>query len=171
MAKLLSGTRIYGTAIIDTSLAISGSGATASTSTTTGALTIGGGIGIGGPIYSQGMLVTTTSTGIGYTTGAGNTTTQATSRTTAVTVNGLSGYVALFSAAGSTTVASFQVNNPSVLASDVVITGTRAPTANTYITAVNSITNGAFNISLYASGGTTVEAPIVNFAVIKGSIN
>ena len=98
MAKLLGGTRIYGTAIIDTSLTVTS-----------------------GPVYSQGVLVTSTSTGIGYTTGAGNTTTQATSRTTAVTVNGLSGYVALFSAAGSTSVASFQVNNPSVLASDVVI--------------------------------------------------
>jgi hypothetical protein len=144
---------------------------TAATSTTTGAVRIAGGVGVGGSIYSQGMLVTSTSTGIGYTTGAGNTTTQITSRTTPVTVNGLSGYIALFSAAGSPTVASFQVNNASVSINDVVIVAPRAPVANTYITAVNSVTNGAFNISLYASGGTTVEAPLINFAVIKGSIN
>ena len=144
---------------------------TAATSTSTGAVRIAGGVGVGGSIYSQGMLVTTTSTGIGYTTGSGNTTTQITSRTTPVTVNGLSGYVALFSAAGSTTVASFQVNNPSVLINDVVIVTPRAPTANTYISAANSVTNGSFNISVWASGGVAVEAPIINFAVIKGSIN
>jgi hypothetical protein len=83
----------------------------------------------------------------------------------------LSGYIALFSSAGSPTVASFQVNNPSVFANDVVIVTPRAPVANTYITAANSVTNGSFNISLYASGGTAVESPIINFAVIRGSIN
>ena len=49
MAKLLGGTRIYGTAIIDTSLAINGT--TTATSTTTGALTVAGGVGIGGSIH------------------------------------------------------------------------------------------------------------------------
>ena len=56
MAKLLGGTRIYGTAIIDTSLAISGSGASASTSTTTGAVTVVGGAGIGGDVYVGGNV-------------------------------------------------------------------------------------------------------------------
>ena len=49
MAKLLSGTRIYGTANVDSTLYVNGT--TASTSTTTGALVVAGGVGIGGALY------------------------------------------------------------------------------------------------------------------------
>lgn len=60
MAKLLSGTRIYGTATVDTFLYVSGT-ATA-TSTITGAVVVTGGVGIGGAlyagsIYSNGTLI------------------------------------------------------------------------------------------------------------------
>ena len=60
MAKLLSGTRIYGTATVDTLLYVSGT-ATA-TSTITGAVVVTGGVGIGGAlyagsIYSNGTLI------------------------------------------------------------------------------------------------------------------
>jgi hypothetical protein len=48
MAKLLSGTRIYGNATVDTNLTVSG--ATSSTSFSTGALLITGGIGVQGNI-------------------------------------------------------------------------------------------------------------------------
>ena len=49
MAKLLGGTRIYGTGTIDTSLVINGTNS--ATSTASGALTVAGGVGIGGTIY------------------------------------------------------------------------------------------------------------------------
>ena len=60
MAKLLSGTRIYGTATVDTQLFVSGS--TNATTTNSGALQVVGGVGIGGNlyagnIYSNGVLV------------------------------------------------------------------------------------------------------------------
>ena len=60
MAKLLGGTRIYGTATIDTQLFVSGT--TSATSTNTGALQVIGGLGVGGSIYagniySNGSLV------------------------------------------------------------------------------------------------------------------
>ena len=54
MALLQSGTRIYGNAIIDTSLSISGSDA--STSNITGALKVSGGIGVAGNVYSSGNV-------------------------------------------------------------------------------------------------------------------
>lgn len=54
MARLQSGTRIYGNAIIDTSLSIDGD--TAATSTSTGALKVSGGIGVVGNIYSSGNI-------------------------------------------------------------------------------------------------------------------
>lgn len=52
MARLTSGTRIYGTGTVDTQLFVSGSNV--STSTTTGALQVVGGVGIGGGIYVGG---------------------------------------------------------------------------------------------------------------------
>lgn len=52
MAKLLSGTRIYGTATIDTQLLVNGT--TQSTSTVTGAITVAGGVGIGKDLYVGG---------------------------------------------------------------------------------------------------------------------
>lgn len=57
MAKLLSGTRIYGTATVDTQLFVSGT--SVSTSTTTGALQVVGGIGVGSGMYVGGVITAT----------------------------------------------------------------------------------------------------------------
>ena len=54
MAKLLSGTRIYGNLLIDTNVAILGSNI--SSSTTTGALTVAGGVGIAGNVFVGNVL-------------------------------------------------------------------------------------------------------------------
>jgi hypothetical protein len=54
MARLQSGTRIYGNAIIDTQLSIDGN--TAATSNTTGALKVSGGVGVVGNIFSSGII-------------------------------------------------------------------------------------------------------------------
>ena len=53
MAKLLSGTRIYGTANVDSTLYVNGT--TASTSNTTGALVVSGGVGVSGNVYATGL--------------------------------------------------------------------------------------------------------------------
>ena len=81
MAKLLSGTRIYGTATVDTQLFVSGSNV--ASSTITGALQVVGGVGIGGNLFVGGTIygTVTTSTNIAsgtagqvpYQTGAGAT--------------------------------------------------------------------------------------------------
>ena len=68
MAQLLSGTRIYGTATIDTQVLINGT--VAATSTITGALQVVGGVGIGkdlwigGNIYGSVVGTITTATNI-----------------------------------------------------------------------------------------------------------
>ena len=54
MARLQSGTRIYGNAIIDTTLSIDGN--TAATSNTTGALKVSGGVGVVGNVFSSGVI-------------------------------------------------------------------------------------------------------------------
>jgi hypothetical protein len=59
MAKLLSGTRIYGTGTVDTQLFVSGTNA--ASSTLTGALQVIGGVGIGGALYANTLNATTSS--------------------------------------------------------------------------------------------------------------
>jgi len=54
MAKLLTGTRIYGTGTVDTQLFVSGTNS--ATSTTTGALQVVGGVGIGGNLHVGGII-------------------------------------------------------------------------------------------------------------------
>ena len=54
MAKLLSGTRIYGNTTVDTQLFVNGSNA--STSNTTGALIVTGGVGVSGNVYAGNVI-------------------------------------------------------------------------------------------------------------------
>ena len=59
MAKLLTGTRIYGTATVDTQLFVSGTNV--ASSTITGALQVVGGAGVGGNLYVGGTIYGTVS--------------------------------------------------------------------------------------------------------------
>lgn len=104
--------------------------------------------------------------GIGYTSGAGGTVTQATSRTTGVTINKASGAITLVSAAGSASYNSFTVTNSTVAATDVVIVNQKSGT-DKYITTVSNVAAGSFQITFATTGGTTTEQPVFNFAVIK----
>jgi len=105
--------------------------------------------------------------GVGYATGAGGTVTQATSRTTGVTLNKTSGAITLFSAAGSATAATFTVTNSTVAATDVIILNQKSGT-DLYDLMVTAVAAGSFNITFRTTGGTTTETPVFNFAVIKG---
>ena len=71
MAKLLTGTRIYGTGTIDTQLFVSGNNA--ASSTITGALQVIGGAGVGGNLYVGGTIYGTI---VGTITGTATTATQ-----------------------------------------------------------------------------------------------
>lgn len=104
--------------------------------------------------------------GLGYATGAGGTVTQATSRTTGVTINKAAGGITLVSAAGSATPASFTVTNSAVAATDVVIVSQKSGT-DLYDVKVTAVGAGSFQITFNTTGGTTTEQPVFNFAVIK----
>lgn len=104
--------------------------------------------------------------GIGYTLGAGNTVTQATSRTTGVTINAACGSITLVSAAGQTAYQTFTVTNSSVAATDTIIVNQKSGT-DLNIILVTAVAAGSFNISFATTGGTTTEQPVFNFAVIK----
>lgn len=104
--------------------------------------------------------------GIGYTLGAGSAVTQATSRTTGVTINAACGSITLFSAAGQNTYQTFTVTNSSVAATDTIIVNQKSGT-DLNIILVTAVAAGSFNISFATTGGTTTEQPVFNFAVIK----
>jgi hypothetical protein len=126
---------------------------------------------LGGMAYQDPKAISSTGTlGFGLGVGAGGVVTQLTSRTTGVTLNNSTGAITLFSAAGSTTAASFTVTNSQVAANDVIILNQQTGT-NLYVLLVTAVAAGSFRITLYTTGGTTTEAPVINFAVIKGSAN
>lgn len=107
---------------------------------------------------------------VGYGTGAGSTVTQETSRTTGVTINAQCGAITLFTAAGSTTAASFTVTNSCVAATDVVIVNQKSSNTDKYDIGVTLVADGSFQITFRTFAGTTSEAVVFSFAIIKGVV-
>jgi hypothetical protein len=120
-----------------------------------------------GNVFSTGFIESSSPTaGIGYSTGAGGAVVQGTSRTTPVTIDKICGSITMFSAAGSTTAATFTVNNSAVEINDTVIINQRSGT-NLYNLLVTAVAAGSFNITFKTTGGTATDAPVINFSVIK----
>jgi hypothetical protein len=117
-------------------------------------------------IDGSGNVLVTSTGGLGYGTGSGGAVTQATSRTTGVTLNKTNGAITLVSAAGSTTDSTFTVTNSTVAATDTVIVSQKSGT-DKYIINVSAVAAGSFNITFRTFSGTTTEQPVFNFAVIK----
>ena len=118
-------------------------------------------------IDSTGNALVTGAGGLGYGTGSGGTVTQATSRTTGVTLNKTNGAITLVSAAGLATFQSFTVTNSTVAATDVVRVTQKSGT-DLYQIFVTATAAGSFRITYATTGGITVEQPVFNFAVMKG---
>ena len=107
---------------------------------------------------------------IGYTAAAQGTVTQATSKSTAVTLNKSAGVITMNNASLATaTNATFTLNNSLISANDTVIltiSGGQA-TAGSYNVFANSLSAGSVSITLRnISGGTLSEAVVINFALI-----
>lgn len=134
---------------------------------TTGTVSATGNI-TGGNILSTGaILANSTSAGVGYATGAGSTVAQGTNRATAVTLNRPSGQITLVSAAGNTTPTTFTFNNTTIAATDVLLLAQKSGT-NIYNLNVSNVVANSANITVWTTGGTTTEAPIINYTVMKG---
>ncbi|TGP25907.1 hypothetical protein EN828_10500 [Mesorhizobium sp. M2D.F.Ca.ET.185.01.1.1] len=121
-----------------------------------------------GTLTFSGAVLSSGTGGVGYATGAGGTVTQATSRTTGVTLNKTSGAVTMFTAAGSATPASFTVTNSTVAASDTIILNIKSGATNTYFYFVTAVAAGSFVVTFWTTGGTASDTPILSFNVIKG---
>lgn len=121
---------------------------------------------------SGGLTSTSATAGIGYATGAGGAVSQATDRTTGVTLNKVTGAIttqATSLAAGAEV--TFTVTNSTVAVGDTVIASVRSgPTSgvNTFVT-VTTVAAGSFNLTLNNPHASTADtgAAIINFAVIK----
>lgn len=117
-----------------------------------------------------GLLATSPATGVGYATGAGGAVNQVASRTAGVTLNTATGAITIVSTGGSTTPSTFTVSNSSVAATDVIHVVQKSGT-NLYQIFVTAVAAGSFNITFFTTGGTATDAPVFNFAVIKGSVS
>ena len=107
---------------------------------------------------------------LGYTAAAQGTVTQATNKSTAVTLNKSAGVITMNNASLATaTNATFTLNNSLISANDTVIltiSGGQA-TAGSYNVFANALSAGSVSITLRnISGGTLSEAVVINFALI-----
>ena len=107
---------------------------------------------------------------IGPTTGG--TVTQATSKSTGVTLNAASGQITMNGAALAAGVeVSFTVTNSEIAATDVVVVNHGSGgTAGAYLVQANTIAAGSFAITVSnVSGSSASEAIVLNFVALKGA--
>ena len=107
---------------------------------------------------------------LGYTANAQGSVTQATSKSTAVTLNKSAGVITMNNASLATaTNATFTLNNSLISANDTIIltiAGGQA-TAGSYNVFANSLAAGSVSITLRnISGGSLSEAIVVNYCLI-----
>ena len=110
--------------------------------------------------------------GIGYGTGAGASVTQATSKSTGVTINAVCGRITM-NGASLTTGAEvrFTVTNSAVEATDVVLVVIASgATTGTYQVGVDAVAAGSFRVVLASLGTTGADTLVLNFVVIKSVI-
>jgi len=106
---------------------------------------------------------------LGYTAAAQGTVTQATSKSTGVTLNTPAGRITMNNAAlAGNTAVSFTLTNSLISANDVIILNVSGgATAEAYTTYVSSMTAGSASLTLRnLTAGSLSEAVILNYAII-----
>lgn len=119
-------------------------------------------------IDSDGNAIVTGPGVLGYGTGSGGTVTQATSKTTGVTLNKTNGTITTTNAAlGGGSTAKFTVTNSTVSITDVIVAVARN---GNYSVRVSDLAAGSFALNLKnETGGSLSDAVIINFAVLNVS--
>lgn len=125
-------------------------------------------------IDSAGNVLVTGTGGLGYGTGTGGTVTQLTSKSTAVTLNKITGRIITHNAAlAASTTAQFAINNTLATTTDTIIVNVweSGISLDKYIaTASPGGANGFFYIQLRnISAGSLSDAVHINYTIIKGS--
>lgn len=110
---------------------------------------------------------------LGYGIGAGGTVTQATSKSTAVTLNKPTGQITMNSAAlAANTAVSFALNNSLITTSDLVLVCFRytGQAGGSYQVFIDSISLGTCSITLKnLTAGSLSDGVVITFVVIKGA--
>ncbi len=109
---------------------------------------------------------------IGYTAAAQGSVTQATDKSTGVTLNKSAGKITMNNAAlAANTAVSFTLTNSVISANDAIIVNVAGGgTAGAYTTYISSMTAGSAVITLRnLTGGSLSEAVVINFAIIHGA--
>jgi hypothetical protein len=118
-------------------------------------------------IFTTGGIFSNSITaGVGYSVGAGLAVTQTGNRAAGVSISSLCGAITLVSAAGNTVPTTFTMTNTAVAQTDVIILNQRSGT-NIYNLLVSNVQAGSANVTVFTTGGTTTEAPVINFTIIK----
>lgn len=123
-------------------------------------------------ITSGGDIISTGNGAVGYGAGSGGTVTQATSKTTGVTLNRPSGQITVNAASlGANTTALFTLTNSVIAANDcVVVNRISGGTAGAYQCWVDSVAAGSCVIAVRnTTGGALAESPVLQFAVVRGA--
>jgi len=121
---------------------------------------------------SGNVLAVSAGGSLGYGAGAGGTVTQATSKSTAVTLNKPTGQITMHSASlAANTAVSFQFNNSLLSGADLVVMNIyNNATTNAYLLQVQDIRSGYCTVSLRnLTAGALAEAVMFQYAIIKGS--
>jgi hypothetical protein len=119
--------------------------------------------------WTGGFLSTSATSGIGYGTGAGGTVTQATSKSTAVTLNAVCGAITMNNAAlAAGTIVSFTLTNSAIAATDVlVLNHISGGTPGSYTLNARAAAGSATIDVRNNTAGSLSEAIVIQFAVIK----
>jgi hypothetical protein len=122
-------------------------------------------------IDTSGNVLVTSPAGLGYGTGSGGTVTQASSKTTVVTLNKPTGQITMNNAAllGATSVV-FQFNNTLIGIYDSIICNA-SQNANYTVQALYAGSGGCAIRVTNITAGSLSEALVINFAIIKGAIS
>jgi hypothetical protein len=162
MAKLLGGTRIYGTANVDSILYVNGG--IASTSNSTGSIVVSGGAGIKGNVYSGGIYITGTGNGITFVDGTVQTTNSASYGFS------VASFAAANTAAGNTVYLQGGLNTANAniayilgvdIAQNALISTANTLAQSAYNTANNALANTGFSWSLQGTTGVGQTYTIV----------
>jgi hypothetical protein len=119
-------------------------------------------------------LLGTTESAVGYATGTGGAVTQATNKSTGVTLNNRCGQITMNNAAlAAAAEVSFTLTNSFVAAADVVVICIASgATAGAYNVQVDAVAAGSCRISLgNMNASSRSEAVVLNFVVIKGAVS
>lgn len=181
--RLLIGTTTDGGQLLQVAGTVASTDTTNATSATTGSVITAGGMGIAkalwvaglaniaGALTGQSSIKSTSPTaGIGYDTGAGGTVTQATDKTTGVTLSKVSGQITMNAAAlAADTAASFTLTNTAIAAADILaMNHVSGGTAGAYTLNAQCAAGSAVITVRNVTAGSLSEAIVIGFVLIKG---